>query len=106
MTDRRGRPASPWVSAALLLAVVLLVAGSWLFAQRSAGGEQVEFAGTDAVVTSMLEADGATPWASPLFQPGSAEVESGLFALQAALGAGLFGYALGRLHGRRRTSEE
>ena len=38
-----------------------------------------------------------------MFSPGSSEVESGLFALQAALGGGVLGYALGRLRSRRTT---
>ena len=42
----------------------------------------------------------------PLFTPGSTELEAGLFALQAALGGGVLGYALGRLHGRVRPRPE
>jgi cobalt/nickel transport protein len=42
------------------------------------------------------------PWFSPVFRPSSGEIESGLFALQAALGAGYFGFALGRLSTRGR----
>jgi cobalt/nickel transport protein len=45
------------------------------------------------------------PWSAPLWQPPSKEIESALFALQAALGAGLFGYLLGRRHGRRRSGD-
>ena len=45
---------------------------------------------------------GHEQWFEPLFSPDSGEVESGLFALQAAIGAGILGYCLGRLHGRRR----
>ncbi|MGE5506552.1 MAG: energy-coupling factor ABC transporter substrate-binding protein [Actinomycetota bacterium] len=45
---------------------------------------------------------GYQPWFAPLWQPPSKEVESLVFALQAALGAGVLGYVIGRIHGRRR----
>lgn len=41
------------------------------------------------------------PWFSPLYEPPSGEVESGLFALQAAIGAGVLSYYFGLRRGRR-----
>ena len=41
------------------------------------------------------------PWFSPLYEPPSGEIESALFALQAALGAGVLGFAVGLRRGRR-----
>lgn len=41
------------------------------------------------------------PWATAWWKPPSAEVESFLFALQAALGAGFVGYWIGFQRGRR-----
>ncbi|NPV27507.1 MAG: energy-coupling factor ABC transporter substrate-binding protein [Firmicutes bacterium] len=43
------------------------------------------------------------PWFRPFFEPPSAEIESLLFALQAALGAGVLGYYLGS---KRKTSKD
>ena len=43
--------------------------------------------------------------AQALFQPSSSEVESGLFALQAALGGTVLGFTIGRLSARRRSAQ-
>lgn len=41
----------------------------------------------------------------PLYEPPSGEVESALFALQAALGAGVLAYYFGLRRGRRQGEE-
>ena len=42
------------------------------------------------------------PWFAPLFEPPSGEIASLLFALQAALGAGVIGFWLGMSVARER----
>ncbi|CAA7612349.1 energy-coupling factor ABC transporter substrate-binding protein [Magnetospirillum sp. SS-4] len=63
------------------------------------------FGGTDDAASQVVAASnpGYEKWTGPLWQPPGKEVESSLFALQAAFGAGLLGYVLGR---RRRRSDE
>lgn len=89
-----------WITVALIAVVVAIFAISFMLAPRPTEEDAEAFAGTDSVVTQVIEDEGYEPWFSPIFEPGSGEIESGLFALQAALGAGLLGFALGNLRGR------
>jgi cobalt/nickel transport protein len=88
------------LAAAALIFVVCLMVG----APADESSEE-SFVGTDTTaVTSIEDANpDYEPWFRQIFAPPSSEVESGLFALQAAVGAGIFGYALGALR-RRRTA--
>lgn len=90
---------TPHRSLWLLLVVAALVTVPLLM-----GGE---FSGTDDQATKVIESSrpGYLPWAAPLWEPPSGEIESLLFALQAALGAGVIGYAIGRRQGRARAAE-
>lgn len=44
------------------------------------------------------------PWAEPLWEPPSGEVESLLFSLQVAIGAGAIGYILGSFKEKRKVA--
>lgn len=65
------------------------------------------FAGSDdQATTAITQVDPHYHrWAVPLFEPPSGEVESFLFALQAALGAGILCYYIGYMRGRREAGE-
>ena len=67
-----------------------------------------EFSGADGQAAALIESQtpGFTPWANHLWTPPSAEIESLMFALQAALGAGVLGYVLGRYHGRKKADQD
>lgn len=86
----------------LLLLVVALLA---VFPLVLGLGDHKEepFAGADAEAeTAITEiAPDYEPWFSPLYEPPSGEVESALFALQAAIGAGVLAYYFGLRKGRR-----
>ncbi|NTU93014.1 MAG: energy-coupling factor ABC transporter substrate-binding protein [Chlorobiaceae bacterium] len=45
------------------------------------------------------------PWFTPFWEPPGGEVESLLFALQAAIGAGVLGYGLGFLRGKDESAD-
>ncbi len=69
--------------------------------------KNAEFAGADSQAEQAItELNGNyQPWFSPIWEPPSGEIESLLFALQAAVGAGVLGYGLGYLRGRKKKEE-
>ena len=80
----------------LLVLVVGLATGPlWLC-------KEAEFGGADGMAEEMIlqTHPDYEPWFQPILEPASGEIESLLFALQAAAGAGVLGFALGRLTAR------
>lgn len=64
--------------------------------------ENADFEGADCeaqVAINEINND-YQPWFAPIFEPASGEIEGLLFALQAAIGAGVIGFGLGYLKGR------
>lgn len=94
----------------LLAAVVLLTLLPLLIVKpptTAPGGESAAiFTGTDAQAQGVIQtlAPDYQPWFASLFTPPSVEIESLLFALQAALGAGVIGYYAGYVRGKKSTT--
>lgn len=88
------------VNLALVAAIVVIVGAALVIA----GGS--EFGGSDGAATDAITAGSPQyePWFSPFWAP-ETQIESGLFALQAALGAGFLGFILGSLRERRRSRD-
>jgi cobalt/nickel transport protein len=82
----------------LLLVSALLIALAGLFWNRQ--GKSASFGGTDQMAAEEVKRQAAVTGSEPFWRPPSAEVESGLFALQAAIGGALTGYVIGRLKGK------
>lgn len=84
----------------LVLAVVVLAAAPLALVDSETG-----FGGADGVAAERIEAENPDfePWAEPVFEP-EAETSSGLFAVQAAIGAGFLGYFFGVARTRRRAA--
>ena len=83
----------------LVLAVVLAVGSALIGGRREGAG----FAGSDGQAMETVAAiqPDYRPWFSVIWEP-PPEIAGGLFALQAALGAGALGYYLGYKRGRAR----
>ncbi len=79
----------------LAIAVILLAVFPLVFVRG-------EYTGSDdqgeQAITEIKP--GYKPWFKPFFEPPSGEIESLLFASQAALGAGVIGYVIGLYKGR------
>jgi cobalt/nickel transport protein len=86
----------------LLVFAVLLVAAPLLLIHHS------DFGGTDdqAEKTIQVIAPHYKPWAKTIFEPPGGEVQTLLFSVQAAVGAGIIGYIIGVYKGRTNRGEE
>jgi cobalt/nickel transport protein len=86
----------------ILLLLVVLISAFPLFFHPSGS----EFGGSDDQGPALIEQEHPDykVWFSPVWEPPSGEIESLFFALQAAIGAGVVGYALGYLKGKNQTT--
>ena len=86
----------------LLLLVVFITIIPFFVAKNG------EFGGSDDQAEEAITQidENYEPWFSPLFEPASGEIESLLFALQAAIGAGVIVFGLGYLKGKKKVNDE
>ncbi|MEG3833290.1 MULTISPECIES: energy-coupling factor ABC transporter substrate-binding protein [unclassified Microcoleus] len=79
----------------LVIAVIALAVIPLVFVRGEYGGSDGEAQKAIAEIQPDYQ-----PWFNHFFEPASGEIESLLFATQAALGAGVIGYAIGLYKGR------
>lgn len=86
----------------LLLGLVVILAIFPLFIQKGA-----EFGGADGEAEEAIGEINSSyePWFSSIWEPPSGEIESLLFVLQAALGAGFIGYFIGYARGKHKSQK-
>lgn len=78
----------------ILMLLTLILAVLPLVMHANAAFEGADGQAEEAVLTINPE---YIPWFQPLMTPPSGEIESLLFSLQAAIGAGVMGFILGRM---------
>ncbi len=86
------------------LILVLLIIGIVILPLIIKGGS--EFGGADGQAGDVIAEINPQyePWAEPLWEPPSGEIESLLFSLQVAIGAGAIGYILGSFKEKRKVA--
>lgn len=83
----------------LLVLVVLVTIIPLLFIKGEYGGSDDK---AESIITAIDQ--NYKPWAQSLLKPVSSEIESMLFALQAAIGGGIIGFGFGRLSAKSKAS--
>ena len=88
-------------STLIILAVVcILLFIAPLIMYSGLGEDEGYFWGSDDAASEQIEASNYEPWFSSIWEPPSGEIESLLFALQAAIGAIIIGYFFGYWRGQ------
>ncbi len=85
----------------LLLAIVVIVITALVLNPFS------EFEGADGIAEDLISEVNPEyeAWFEPFWEPPGSETESLLFALQAALGSGIFCFGLGYFTGKRKKED-
>ena len=76
---------------ALVIVLIIIVVAPFLI-YSGQGEDEGYFGGADG---EAIEGSGYEPWFSSIWEPPSGEIESLLFAVQAAIGAIIIGYFFG-----------
>lgn len=86
-----------------MILLIIILAVSPLLLQKSA-----KFNGADGEAKEAIAQINSSykPWFNNIWTPPSKEIESLLFAVQAALGAGFIGYFIGYTRGKSKLKEE
>lgn len=87
----------------ILLLIVVLLAIAPLFIQKGADFEGADGQAEEAITEIAPHYE---QWFHTIWEPPSGEIESLLFALQAAIGAGFIGYFIGLMRGRSKREEK
>ena len=92
-----------WQKNALLLLLVVILAAVPLWLRQDA-----EFGGADGQAEELVGELNPTyeTWFEPVLEPASGEIESLLFALQAAVGSGVVCFILGRITARKPDNKD
>ena len=83
----------------ILAAVCIILFIAPLVMYSGLGEDEGYFGGSDDAASEQIEASNYEPWFSSIWEPPSGEIESLLFALQAAIGAIIIGYFFGYWRG-------
>lgn len=95
----------------MIIAVATLTFLPLLIVKKPAAGPDGAptgiFKGSDSQAEDVIQtlAPAYKPWFQSILKPASGEIESLLFALQAALGAGVIGYYVGYSRGRAKPNK-
>lgn len=79
----------------ILLVLVVIIAIAPMVMYSGLGEDDGYFGGADGEAGAVVEGLGYEPWYESFWEPPSGEIESLLFAVQAAIGAIIIGYFFG-----------
>lgn len=99
---------TPKKSSSLKLTITLLLLVLAIIILPLITKKGAEFGGADGKAESVITEINPEyePWFKNLIEPASGEIESLLFASQAALGAGIIGYYIGTTRTKKKIREE
>lgn len=90
---------------AFLIIVLIILVVAPLSLYHGHGEDDGYFGGSDDAAGDIVEQSGYEPWFSSIWEPPSGEIESLIFAVQAAIGAIIIGYFFGYWRGTSKKDD-